>query len=84
MRTKLLVENLSAHTTQSTIAEAFGQDSRRVHSVTIAKHRDTGSSHGLAFVQMATEADARAAIDALHGTGIDGRTVSVTEAEENA
>ncbi len=82
MSTKLLVENISSHTTERAIAQVFGQDSRRVRSVAIAKDQESGGSHGFAFVEMATEADARAAIKALDRTGLDGRTVRVSEALE--
>ena len=82
MSTKLYVGNLSFNSTEDAIAQAFEQDSRRVQSVSVVTDRDTGRSRGFAFVEMASEADARSAIEALDGTELDGRTLRVNEAQE--
>jgi len=81
MNTKLYVGNLSFEATEAEITEAFEQDSRRVNSVSLVKDRDTGRSRGFAFVEMASEDDARAAIAALDGAELNGRTLRVNEAE---
>lgn len=56
--------------------EAFGQ----VEEVTIIRDRDTGRSRGFAFVEMGSGDEAQAAIGALNGKEISGRTLAVNEA----
>jgi len=82
MSTRLYVGNLSFDSTEDSITQAFERDSRRVQSVSVVMDRNTGRPRGFAFVEMASEADARAAIDALDGTELDGRTLRVNEAQE--
>jgi RNA recognition motif-containing protein len=60
MGKKLYVGNLSFDATEDDLADAFGQDSRQVQSVSLIMDRDTGRPRGFAFVEMATEADAQA------------------------
>jgi len=82
MGTRLYVGNLSFNSTEDAIADVFSQDSRQVKSVSIVTDRETGRARGFAFVEMASEDDARAAITALDGTELDGRTLRVNEAQE--
>ncbi len=82
MGTRLYVGNLSFNSTEESLAKAFGQDSRKVASVSVVMDRDTGRSRGFAFVEMASEGDARAAIAAMDGAEVDGRTLRVNEAQE--
>lgn len=82
MSTRLYVGNLSFYSTEHTLTEAFSQDSRQVSSVSIVTDRETGQSRGFAFVEMATEDDARAAIEAMNGKQLDGRALRVNEAKE--
>jgi RNA recognition motif-containing protein len=42
--------------------------------------RETGRSRGFGFVEMASDDEARAAIEALNGTKMGGRTLVVNEA----
>ena len=42
--------------------------------------RETGRSKGFGFVEMGDEAQAQAAIDALNGTDVAGRPLTVNEA----
>ena len=56
--------------------EAFGSVSR----VSIVTDRDTGRPRGFAFVEMADNGQAKAAIDGLNGKQIAGRAVTVNEA----
>ena len=42
--------------------------------------RETGRPRGFAFVAMSNDNEARAAIEALNGTDLDGRTITVNEA----
>src|SRR5438105_15625363 len=79
MSTKLYVGNLSFQTTQQDLEELFGQ-SGQVESVSIVTDRDSGQSRGFAFVEMATNEEAQAAIQALDGKDMDGRALKVNEA----
>jgi RNA recognition motif-containing protein len=77
---KLYVGNLSFSTTEEALqAEfaAFGQ----VEEVAVISDRDTGRPRGFAFVAMSNDNEARAAIEALNGTDLDGRTITVNEAK---
>lgn len=82
MTKRLYVGNLSFDTTEDTLSAAFEQDGRKVESVSIVTDRDTGRPRGFAFVEMGSEADASAAIQALDGQELDGRTLKVNEARE--
>jgi RNA recognition motif-containing protein len=82
MGKRLFVGNLSFQTTQASLEAAFGQDGRKVTSVSVVQDRDTGRSRGFAFVEMATDSDAQAAIKAMDGADVDGRQLRVNEAEE--
>jgi RNA recognition motif-containing protein len=56
--------------------EAYGQ----VESVKIIQDNYTGRSKGFGFVEMPSEAEARAAITSLNGRELKGRAVKVNEA----
>src|SRR5450631_2410878 len=76
---KLYVGNLSFSTTEEALQTefaAFGQ----VEEVAVISDRDTGRPRGFAFVAMSNDSEARAAIEALNGTDLDGRTITVNEA----
>lgn len=79
MAKKLYVGGLSYDTTEQTLKEAFSQ-AGTVESANVIVDRMTGRSKGFGFVEMATEEEARAAIEKLNGKEIDGRTVTVNEA----
>jgi RNA recognition motif-containing protein len=82
MGTRLYVGNLSFDTTDSDLQAAFEQGGQKVASAQIMMDRDTGRSRGFAFVEMASAADAQAAIKAMDGKQLDGRALRVNEAEE--
>lgn len=82
MGTKLYVGNLSYSTTEESLREAFGGDGRQVVSVSIITDRETGRPRGFAFVQLATDAEAQAALAAMDGQELDGRTLRVSEAQD--
>jgi RNA recognition motif-containing protein len=81
MGNRLYVGNLSFSTTEETIREAF-QAVGDVTEVKLMLERETGRSRGFAFVEMASAQAATAAIDALHGSQLDGRSLRVSEAQE--
>lgn len=56
--------------------EAFGQ----VTSASVITDRDSGRSKGFGFVEMANDAEATAAIEALNGTDMKGRPARINEA----
>lgn len=82
MGTRLYVGNLSFQTNEADLTAAFAADGRQVSSVNMVTDRDTGRPRGFAFIEMATEADAQAAIKAMDGVELDGRPLRVNEAEE--
>ena len=82
MGTRLYVGNLSFNTVESDLVAAFEQDGRKVASAQVMMDRETGRSRGFAFVEMASAADAQAAIKAMNGAQVDGRDLRVNEAEE--
>ena len=76
---KLYVGNLSFSTTEETLQAEFGAHGQ-VEEVAVITDRDTGRPRGFAFVSMSNDNEARAAIEALNGADIDGRTITVNEA----
>ena len=57
------------------VFEAFGT----VTSITVIKDRDTGRSRGFAFVEMANDEEADAAIEGLNQQDHMGRALNVNE-----
>lgn len=55
-----------------------------VLSADVISDRMTGRSKGFGFVEMESDAQADAAIEALNGKEIDGRTLTVNEAKPRA
>jgi RNA recognition motif-containing protein len=77
---KLYVGNLSFNSTEDDLTEAFSAHGT-VTSVTIVTDRETGRPRGFAFVEMATGAEAQAAIEALDGSELGGRSLRVNVAK---
>jgi len=80
MSTKLYVGNLSFDTTTQDLEELFGQ-SGTVTSANVIDDRETGRSRGFAFVEMSSAEEAKAAIAALDGKEVGGRSLKVNEAK---
>jgi RNA recognition motif-containing protein len=80
MSKRLFVGNLSYETTEDSLRTAFEADGRQVTDVHLVIDRETGRPRGFGFVEMATEADAEAAISALDGADVDGRNIHVNAA----
>jgi RNA recognition motif-containing protein len=76
MESKLYVGNLSYSTTEDDLRDLFGQ-AGNVKSVSLIKDRETGRSKGFAFVEMESSDEAQKAIDQLHGTQFQTRTLTV-------
>jgi RNA recognition motif-containing protein len=79
MARKLFVGNLPFNTEEQDLQELFSQ-SGQVDSVTLMRDQATGRSRGFAFVEMGSDADAQAAIDALNNKPFGGRNLTVNEA----
>jgi len=82
MGSKLYVGNLSYTTTEDSLRTAFAANGRTVKEVAIPSDRETGRPRGFAFVTMGSDADAKAAIAALDGKDLDGRSLKVNEAQD--
>jgi len=80
---KIYVGNLNFNTTEDSLRNAFGAHGT-VDEVAIITDRDTGRPRGFAFVTMPDSQQATAAIAAVNGTQLDGRTLNVNEAKPKA
>lgn len=76
---KVYVGNMSYDTSESKLQELFAAHGE-VASVSVVTDRYTGRPRGFAFVEMATDDAAQAAITALNGKEVDGRQLKVNEA----
>ena len=79
MNKKLYVGNLSYETTETDLQTLFGQ-AGAVETVRVMRDMATGRARGFAFVEMASEAEAQAAIDQFNEKEFGGRTLTVNEA----
>ncbi|MEO8013542.1 MAG: RNA-binding protein, partial [Polaromonas sp.] len=61
------------------LQQSFGQFGA-VTSAKVMMERDTGRSKGFGFVEMASDAEAQAAINGMNGQPLGGRSVVVNEA----
>ena len=76
---KLYVGNLNYKTDENELREIFSAYGDVV-SVALIKDRETGRAKGFGFVEFADDQAGRAAIQALDGKEVDGRTIKVNEA----
>jgi RNA recognition motif-containing protein len=76
---KLYVGNLSYQVNDTELEEMFSQYGQ-VRSAQVVMDRDTGSSKGFGFVEMADDQAANAAIQALNDQDMGGRRLVVNEA----
>lgn len=79
MNKKLYVGNLSYNTTETTLRPLFAEYGE-VESVNVITDRETGRARGFAFVEMATQQAADAAISGLNGKMVDNREIRVNKA----
>jgi RNA recognition motif-containing protein len=75
----LYVGGLSFDTTDDGL-KTFFEQAGTVESASIITDRDSGRSRGFGFVEMASEAEGRKAIEDLNGKMLDGRALTVNEA----
>ena len=78
MAQKLYVGNLPFSATEDEVRELFGKHGE-IHSVALINDRDTGRPRGFGFVEMENH---EAAITALNGYEMDGRSLRVNVAED--
>jgi len=76
MSTKLFVGNLSFNTTENDLQDAFAAHGTVVEA-TLMMDRMSGRSRGFAFVTMGTPEEAQKAIQAMNGSQLDGRPLTV-------
>ena len=81
MTVNIYVGNLSFSMNNSQLEDLFGEHGT-VSSAQVIMDRETGRSRGFGFVEMDSSDSARAAIEALDGSEIDGRRIKVNEAKE--
>lgn len=75
----IYVGNISYSTSETNLEQTFSAFGT-VDSARIITDRDSGRSKGFGFVEMPDQAEAEAAIAALNGTELDGRSITVNEA----
>lgn len=75
----IFVSSLSYDCTDRDLRQAFSVHGV-VDSARIITDRETGQSRGFGFVEMPNDNEARAAIDAMNGRELLGRTIKVNEA----
>ena len=79
MAMKLYVSGLAYSVTDQEL-EAMCAEYGVVTSATVIKDRDSGQSKGFGFVEMADIKEAQAAIKALSGKELNGRSLVVNQA----
>src|SRR5881397_1944643 len=79
MGKKLYVGNLTYGVDDRALEQLFAAHGT-VQSAQVIMDRDTGRSKGFGFVEMGSDAEAQAAIQALNGQQVEGRALTVNEA----
>jgi RNA recognition motif-containing protein len=79
MGKKLYVGNLPYGVSDSDLQKIF-EPHGSVVSAQVIVDRDTNRSKGFGFVEMGTDQEAQTAIQALNGTELEGRALTVNEA----
>ncbi|HLJ54228.1 MAG TPA: RNA-binding protein [Chthonomonadaceae bacterium] len=80
MATRIYVGGLPYSTTDGELESMFSSHGT-VSSATVVTDKYTGQSKGFGFVEMSTDAEASSAINALNGTLVGGRNLTVNEAK---
>ena len=79
MSSKIYVGGLPYATTDAQLQEIFSAHGT-VESARVITDKFTGRSRGFGVVEMASQEEAQKAIQALNGTDLDGRNLTVNEA----
>ena len=83
MSTNIYVGNLTFNTSSGDLESLFGAHGS-VGKAQVITDRDTGRSRGFGFVEMSSDDEANAAIEALNGKDVDGRQLTVNPAKERS
>ena len=78
---RIYVGNLSYDTTEDDLRALFSQHGE-VSDLHLPTDRETGRPRGFAFVEMPDDGAAEAALEAINGTEVGGRTLTVNKARE--
>lgn len=76
---KIYVGNMSFDTSEDDLRKAF-EAHGQVDSVAIISDKYSGQSKGFGFVEMSNDAEAKAAMESLNDSDLQGRTLKVNEA----
>ena len=79
MGSKIYVGGLPYSATEQQLSDLFAAHGS-VASARIITDKFTGQSRGFGFVEMSSDSEAQAAITALNGSEMGGRTLTVNEA----
>ncbi|HEU5408448.1 MAG TPA: RNA-binding protein, partial [Nitrospira sp.] len=79
MGSKIYVGGLPYSATEQQLSDLFAAHGA-VASARIMTDKFTGQSRGFGFVEMSSDSEAQAAITALNGSEMGGRTLTVNEA----
>ncbi|HEU4339953.1 MAG TPA: RNA-binding protein [Candidatus Binatia bacterium] len=80
MSNKLYVGGLPFSVTEGQLQEIFAAHGT-VESARVIADKFTGQSRGFGFVEMSSGGEAQKAIQALNGSQLEGRTLTVNEAK---
>ena len=83
MPKKLFVGGLSWGTTDADLRKVFAPYGE-ITEAKVVTERDTGRSRGFGFVTFARDDDAKTAVSKMHGMTLDGRTITLNEAQERS
>ena len=81
MSQKLYVGGLPFSTTDEQLEELFSSHGT-IESAKVITDRYSGKSRGFGFVELSSNSEAESAINALNGTELGGRTITVNEARQ--
>ena len=81
MSNRIYVGNVNFRTTEEGL-RAFFSNYGEVVSVRMITDRDSGRFRGFSFVELASEEQAHAAVEAANGMELDGRPLKVNIAHE--
>ena len=82
MSKRLFVGNLPYQVDDASLLRAFESQGFQVASARVVLDRETGRSRGFAFVDFDSDDAAKAALEKMNGSEIEGRPMRVTEAED--
>ncbi len=80
MGNKIYVGGLPFSTTEGQLQEMFSAHGT-VESARVITDKFSGKSRGFGFVEMSSGGEAQKAIEALNGTDLEGRSLTVNEAK---